>query len=126
MFWFGDRVEQCGSGGVSRGGAGDGVSVLLQQWADPDPGVADGAPAHLEQFGHGIPAAHLAQAEDDRQDALRVGDLLVEDAAAGSGLTVAAALAVLAPLGFGGLSPGQSFDQFRQVPAAHPGQRRVS
>ncbi|MBF8184309.1 helix-turn-helix domain-containing protein [Nonomuraea sp. K274] len=56
----------------------------------------------------------------------RGGDLSLEDASAGSGLPVTAALAMLALLGLGGLPQRQPLDQFRQFRAAHPGQRRLS
>ena len=92
--------------GVAGRGTADGALFLVQQRADPGAGVADGAPADLEQFGHDLPGADLAQAEDDCEDAFGVGDLFVEDACSGSALPVPAPSAVVASLGLGGLLRG--------------------
>ena len=54
--------EDLGGLGVSRCGAGDRASVVLQERADPGDGVADGASAPVEQFGQHVAAADLAQA----------------------------------------------------------------
>ena len=118
--------EERGGCGIPRCGSGDGASVLFQQGADPCGGAADSAPAYLEQLGYDAPGAHFAQAEDDRQDALRVGDLLGENAAAGSGQPVPAPPLMIPPLGLGGLPEGEPLGQFCQFLPAHPGQRRIA
>ncbi|MBB5779365.1 hypothetical protein HD596_006121 [Nonomuraea jabiensis] len=69
-----DGVQERVGAGVSGCGSGDGVGGLLQQRANPELGVADGSSAHLKQFGYDLPGADFAHAEDDRQDALGVGD----------------------------------------------------
>ncbi|WP_246655210.1 IS256 family transposase, partial [Nonomuraea guangzhouensis] len=121
-----DGVQERVGAGVSGCGSGDGVAGLLQQRANPELGVADSSSAHLKQFGYDLPGADFAHAEDDRQDALGVGDFLLEDASAGAGLPVTAALAMLAPLGLGGLPQRQPLDQCGQFRATHPGQCRIS
>ena len=63
-------------------------------------GVADGAPADLEQFGKDRPGCRVLRRQRmAAQDPFGVGDLLVEDASAGSGLAVPAPPAVAASLG---------------------------
>ena len=114
---FCDGAEERGGCGIPRRGSGDGASVLFQQGADPCGGVADGAAAYLEQVGCDLPAAHFAQVEDDRQDALGIGDLLGEDAAASSGQPVTAPALVFAAFGLGGLPQGEPLDQRPSGPA---------
>jgi hypothetical protein len=63
--------------------------------------------------------------EDGQQDALSVADLLVEDAAAGSGLAQAAATVVAEALGLGGLQWCEPLGEFLQAEAGEPGQGRV-
>jgi putative transposase len=121
-----DRGEERGGCGIPRRGSGDVASVLFQQGADPCGGVADSAPAYLEQLGYDVPGAYFAQAEDDRQDALGVGDLLGEDAATSSGQPVTAPALMIASFGLGGLAEGEPPCQLCQVLPAHPGQRRIA
>ncbi|MGW7362829.1 hypothetical protein ACWGI8_05205 [Streptomyces sp. NPDC054841] len=78
------------------------------------------------KFGHHVTAADFAQAEDGREDAFGVSDLLLEGAAAGSELPVSASLSILAAHGLGGLPHGKPFDQPGQVLEAHPSQLRVA
>ncbi|WP_399897785.1 hypothetical protein ACGH7X_35170 [Streptomyces sp. BBFR51] len=78
-------------------------SVFLQERAHVEKGVADGAAAHLEQLGQDLTGADPAVEEHGRQHALRVADLLREDAAAYARLAGAASLLVTAPFHSGSL-----------------------
>ena len=63
--------------------------------------------------------------EDGQQDAFSVADLLVEDAAAGTGLAGSAAPLVAEALGLGGLQWCELPGELVQAGAAESGQRRV-
>ena len=115
-----DRCR-CGSGpclawGRARPGRGAGG------FAD---GVADRGPADTEEAGQHVHRAQAPLVEDGRQDALTVADLLVEDAAAGSGLAEAAAPVIAEALGLGGLQRCELPGEVVQAGAAEPGQRRA-
>jgi transposase-like protein len=81
----GERGEDLGCGGESGDGGGGDEAVLGQDRADFANDVADGAPADFEQFGEGVLGAELALVEHGGEDALSVGDLLLEHASAGAG-----------------------------------------
>jgi hypothetical protein len=88
-------------------------------------GVADGGPADTEEAGQHVHRAQAPLVEDGQQDSLGVADLLVEDAAAGSGLAEAAAPLIAEALGLGGLHRREPPGEVLQAGAAEPGQHRM-
>ena len=78
-----------------------GVPGLFEERAGLADGVADRGPADLEKVGEYVHGAQSALVEDGQKDAFAVADLLVEDAAAGAGLTRATAPLVAEALGLG-------------------------
>jgi hypothetical protein len=119
--WHGGEEGCCGgeSGPGYRRGH---VAVLFQEWADFEQGRADRARADVEQVCEDLSGADPALVEHGRQDPFRIGDLLQEDAAAGSGQSFCAAAAVAAPLDLGRLLNGQSLDHLGQLGPGHAGQ----
>jgi hypothetical protein len=77
------------------------VPGLFDERAGLEDGVADRGPADLEKLGEYVHGAQSALVEDGHKDAFAVADLLVEDAAAGAGLTRATAPLVAEALGLG-------------------------
>jgi hypothetical protein len=77
------------------------VPGLFEERAGLADGVADRGPADLEKVGQDVHCAQVALVEDGQQDAFAVADLLVEDAAAGTGLTRATAPLMAEALGLG-------------------------
>jgi hypothetical protein len=96
--------------------------VLLEERTNLEQGVADGSRAHLEQFGEYASGAGAALVENGRQDLFRVGDLLAEDATAGSGQACPAAPLMAASFNLGGLLDRQPLGQLVQLWTAHAGQ----
>jgi hypothetical protein len=118
-------------GQESRGGAVagwcrcGGVPGLFEERAGLADGVADRGPADLEQVGEDVHRAQSALVEDGHKDAFAVAGLLVEDAAAGAGLTRATAPLIAEALGLGSLPGCEPFGELLQVGAADSGQSRV-
>jgi hypothetical protein len=77
------------------------VPGLFEEGAGLADGVADRGPADFEKVGEDVHRAQSALVEDGHKDAFAVADLLVEDAAAGAGLTRATAPLVAEALGLG-------------------------
>ena len=98
------------------------MAVLLEERTNLEQGVADGSRAHLEQLGEHASGADAALVENGRQDSFRVGDLLAEDATAGSGQACPAAPLMAASFNLGGLLDRQPLDQLVQLWTAHAGQ----
>jgi len=92
--------EFCG-GAVAGWCRCGGVPGLFEERAGLADGVADRGPADLEKVGEDVHRAQSALVEDGQKDAFAVADLLVEDAAAGAGLTWATASLVAEALGLG-------------------------
>jgi hypothetical protein len=67
------------------------VPGLFEERVGLADGVADRGPADLEKVGEYVHRAQSALVEDGQKDAFVVAELLVEDAAAGAGLTRATA-----------------------------------
>jgi putative transposase len=89
-------------GGAVAGWCGcGGVPGLFEEGAGLADGVADRGPADFEKVGEDVHRAQSALVEDGHKDAFAVADLLVEDAAAGAGLTRATAPLVAEALGLG-------------------------
>src|SRR5690348_8551487 len=88
--WRGCRGgEQVAAGAVTGcGWCGDMAGLVEEREGFAD-GVADRGPADTEETGQHVHGAQVPLVEDGQQDALTVADLLVEDAAAGSGLAEA-------------------------------------
>src|SRR5262249_56894654 len=86
-------------------------------------GVADRGPADTQEAGQHVHRAQAPLVEDGQQDALSVADLLVEDAAAGSGLAEAAAPLIAEALGLGGLQRAELPGEALQAGAGGAGQR---
>lgn len=78
-----------------------GVPGLFEEGAGLADGVADRGPADLEKVSEDVHRAQSALVEDGQKDAFAVADLLVEDAAAGAGLSRATAPLVAEALGLG-------------------------
>jgi hypothetical protein len=74
---------------------------LAEEWTGLADGVADRGPADSEEAGQHVRRAQVPLVEDGQQDAFTVADLLVEDAAAGIGLTETAAPLIGETLGLG-------------------------
>jgi hypothetical protein len=117
--------EERGGGPVAGWGGCGVAAVVFQEWAGLDEGVADGAGADFEQIGQHLPCADFALVEDGGEDSLGVGDLLLEDAAAGSGEPFTTASLIAEAFEAGGLERGESLDHLVEFFAAHPGQSRV-
>lgn len=100
-------------------------SVFLQERAHVEESVADGAAAHLEQLGQDLAGADAAVEEHGGQHALRVADLLREDAAAGAWLARAASLLMTAPFHSGGLPKREAVNECGEIGATHACQGRV-
>ena len=120
-----DGGEERGCGPVAGCGGCGVVAVVFQERAGLDEGVADGAGADLEQFAKSLACADFPLVEDGGEDSLGVGDLLLEDAASGSGESFAAASLVAEAFEVGGLEWGESSDHLVELFAAHPGQSGV-
>jgi hypothetical protein len=101
------------------------VPGLFEEGADLADGVADRGPADLEKVGEDVHRAPSALVEDGQKDAFAVAELLVEDAAAGAGLSRATAPLVAEALGLGELPGCEPLGELVQVGAADCGQGRV-
>ena len=122
---FSGREEICGCAVAGWRRPGKAVFVLEQGQGFADD-VADGRSADIaEGVGEDIQRAQSSVVEKGEQDAFAVADLLVEDAAAGSGLAGAAASLVAEAFGLGGLPRGQAAGEVVQLALGEPGQRRV-
>jgi hypothetical protein len=77
------------------------VPGLFEERAGLADGVADRGPPDLQKVGEEVHGAPSALVEDGHKDTVGVADLLVEDAAAGAGLTRATAPLVAEALGLG-------------------------
>jgi putative transposase len=90
--WRGCRSgEQVAAGAVAGCGWRGDMPGLVEEREGFADGVADRGPADTQKAGQHVHGAQVPLVEDGQQDALTVADLLVEDAAAGSGLAEAAA-----------------------------------
>jgi hypothetical protein len=103
---------------------GDMAGLVEERMGFAD-GVADGGPADTEEAGEHVHRAQVPLVEDGQRDALTVADLLMEDAAAGSGLAEAAAPLIAEALGLSCLQRCELPGEVLQAGAAEPGQRRV-
>jgi hypothetical protein len=101
------------------------VCVLFEEGTDIVDGVADGAAADTEQGGQGLLIAQISLGEDRRQDPVRVGDLLTEDATTGSRAPITTALAMPALFERGLIGHGDPVDQRLEVRAGHAGEGGV-
>jgi hypothetical protein len=91
------------------GGCLDGdVPVLLEEGTGFPDDVADGSSADVaEGVSEDVQGAQPSLVQDGEQDAFAVADLLREDAAAGTGLTWAAAALVAEAFGLSRLPCGE-------------------
>ncbi|WP_243723364.1 hypothetical protein [Actinomadura sp. 7K507] len=99
--------------------------MLFEQRRNLRDGVADGAPAHVEEVGEDLACAESALVEDRGQDPVGVGDLLWEDPTAGSWKTITASLSMAAAFDRGGVRDREAVDESVQILAGHPGECRV-
>jgi hypothetical protein len=97
-----------------------GVPGLLEEWAGLADGVADRGAADVKEVGEDVQGAQASLVEDGQKDAFAVADLLVEDAAAGAGLTRPTAPLIADALGLGCLPGRERFAELVQVGAADP------
>jgi hypothetical protein len=118
------RGEEVGSRGVAVVGGSDRNVVGVEDGQDVFDRVPEGAFADVEQVGEGVEGADAALVEDGGEDPVAVGDLLAEDAAAGAGASVPAALAVAALFDRCGVGHDQFLEQGVQRVATHPGEVR--
>jgi hypothetical protein len=103
---FSGSEETCGCAVARRRRAGN-VAFLLEQRQGLADDVADGGPADAaEGVGEDVQRAQSSGVEEGEQDAFAVGDLLVEDTAAGAGHARAAAPLIGQASGLGGLPHG--------------------
>src|SRR5215472_13680327 len=103
--WRGCRGgEQVAAGAVAGWRWRGDMAGLVEEREGFADGVADRGPADTQEAGQHVHRARVPLVEDGQQDALSVADLLVEDAAAGSGLAGSAAPLVGEALGLGGLA----------------------
>ena len=98
------------------------MAVLLKERSNLEEGIADGSRAHLEQLREHVSGADAALVENGREDPFCVGDLLPEDASAGSGQACPAAPLMAASFDLGGLRDRQPLDHLVQLGTAHAGQ----
>ncbi len=101
------------------------MSGLVEERKGFADGVADGGPADTQQAGQYVHRAQVPLVEDGEQDAFPVADLLMEDAAAGTGLAGAAATLIAEAFGLGGLLRCELPGEVMQLAPGEPGQRRV-
>ncbi|MCK9904934.1 LLM class flavin-dependent oxidoreductase [Frankia sp. Cpl3] len=99
--------------------------VFFEDGADLEEGGADGAVADAEQLGQDSAGGDFAVEKDGGEDTFPAGDLLGEDAAAGSGETLATALLVATSFHRGCLADRHLLDECGEIAAAHTGQRGV-
>jgi hypothetical protein len=85
----------------------------------------DGAAADREQLGEGVVGAQAPPVEHGGQHPFGVGDLLHEDATAGTGEAFAAALSMPMALGAGGQNGHDSVAQGGEIGAREAGQGRL-
>jgi len=124
--WRGCRGgEQVAAGAVAGWRWRGDMAGLVEEREGFADGVADRGPADTQEAGQHVHRARVPLVEDGQQDALSVADLLVEDAAAGSGLAEAAAPLIAEALGLGGLQRRELPGEVLQAGAAEPGQRRM-
>ena len=113
-----DRIGVGGSGSGWQLGVGD----LRPDGSDFSNDVADGAPAHVTQFGEGALRAWLALIPGGGHDWFVAGDPQGEDTSRGTGEVFSAAPSVAVPLAACVQNRADPFDQCDQVGAGHPGQ----
>src|SRR4051812_3901033 len=123
--WTCNGGKERGCGGEPLLGGHWDVADLLENHGDLAGRGAQGAPADLEQLGERLVAAKAPLVEHGGQHAFGVGELLGEDATAGSGQPFSAAAAVTVALVAGGQDGQDALGQRGQVGARHAGQRRV-
>jgi putative transposase len=91
-----DGLEELFGVFEAAGGWGEGDGAFAEDGQGVGEGVVEGAEADVESCGEDVSGGEFAFVEHGGEHAFGVGDLLPEDAAAGSGLAWSAALAVSA------------------------------